>query len=71
MATHYTGQDGWITDRQLYYKHNDNRMCSLIEKATRGSIHSRALYEMKVYAMAWHDAWYINSIDFMSGGDVY
>lgn len=67
MAPHYTGQDGWITDRQLHYKYNDNRMCSLIEKATRRSIHLRALYEMKVdYDMAWHDGWYINSIDFTS-----
>lgn len=48
MATHYTGQDGWITNHQLHYKHNDNRMLSLIEKATRGSIYMRALYEMKV-----------------------
>lgn len=29
-------------------------MCSLIEKATRGSIHLRALYEMKV-RLLWRD----------------
>lgn len=41
MATHYTGQDGWITNRQLHYKHNDNRMFSLIEKVARRSIQSK------------------------------